>query len=236
MIITNITEKTLVKNLSKSEQIIKQTYKIRPIPFQRGYKFIKGNYPILLSAPHAARTIQKGKIKLRENYVGAFVQNLSKICRVYGIYTTNIIHDPNSNNSSKYKIKIKQLIEKGLIKLVIDIHGLHKSQEFDVDIGTYNYQSILGNIKIIDILKKSFNKNGFENISENFFTTTIKDTVTNFSYNNGIPAVQLEINKSSRNLNIQKNSTFRMFKALYEAVETLKADFVEVDKNCLSTL
>jgi hypothetical protein len=229
MIIPNITEEIIVKKLTNSEQIIRQTYKLRPFPLQRGYKVIRGEYPVLLSAPHAARTIREGKIKLRENYVGSFVQNLSKICKVYGIYTTNIIHDPNYNNSSKYKTKIKQLIEKGFIKIVIDIHGLNQSRRYDVDIGTYNNQSILENTEIVNILKTCFNRYGFQEISENIFTSTKKDTITNFSYKNGIPAVQLEIHKSCRNISIQKYRTICMFKAIYEAVETIKADFAEED-------
>jgi len=226
-----ISDEVILKSLANSEQLIKQNYKIKPLPFQKGYRFIRGEFPILLSAPHAARTIRNGKIRIRENYVGSFVHNLSKFCNVYGIYTTNIILDPNRYDSSKYKKKIKKLIDESYIKLVVDIHGSHASHKFDVDIGTYDSRSLLGNKKFIKIFKSNFKKYGFNEISENFFTQVVNDTVTRFSYILGTPALQLEIPKSNRDLENEKDNTLRMFKALYEAIETIKEDFAGVNNN-----
>lgn len=231
----NISKETLVTNLSNSEQLILQTYKLRPLPFQRGYKFIKGKYPILLSAPHSARTIREGDIKLREIYVGSFVQLLSKMCNVYGIYTTNIIIDPNSNNLSCYKRKIKSLIDKNLIKFVLDIHGAVDSYGFDIDIGTYKTKSLLGKKKIVNIFKRSFTSYGFSNISTDFFTSKPNDTITRFSSSNKIPAVQLEIPRQIRNLKKNTYKTIQMFNALHEIIETLKLDFTGGRKPYLST-
>ena len=229
ILIMNVSDATILQNLVNSEQLIKQSFKLRPIPFQSGYRFIKGKFPILLSAPHAARTIRDGGLKIRENYVGSFVHILSKQCEVYGIYTTHIIIDPNRYDLSNYKQKIKKLIDNRDIKLVIDIHGLHKSHTFDVDIGTYNYTSVLGNQKIIEHLKSSFKKHGFKKISENFFTRKSRDTITSFSYKLGVPSLQLEIHKSHRYLRFEKENALRMFKALYEAIETIKQNFAEVE-------
>lgn len=225
----NISDTTILRNLIYSEQLIKQSFKLRPIPFQSGYRFIKGKFPILLSAPHAARTIRDDGLKIRENYVGSFVHILSEQCEVYGIYTTHIIIDPNRYNFSKYKKKIKKLIDNHEIKLVIDIHGSHKSHTFDVDIGTYNYASVLGNQKIVEHLKSSFKKHGFEKISENFFTQKPRDTITRFSYKLGVPSLQLEIHRSHRYLRFEKENAIRMFKALYEAIKTIKQDFTEAE-------
>ena len=149
----SLSDEVIANNLLNAERLIKQNFNLKPIPLQKGYKFIKGKYPILLSAPHASRTIKNDKIKIRENYVGSFVQNLSKTCEVYGIYTIYKISDPNYYNLSSYKKKIKKLIDENEIKLVLDIHGSHKYHTFDVDIGTYNHNSILGNKKLIKILK-----------------------------------------------------------------------------------
>jgi len=227
----NVSDEELLENLIASERLIVQNLNLRPIPFQRGYRFIKGKSPILLSAPHAARTVRHGKVRTREQYVGSFVCNLSRFCKVYGMCTTHIIPDPNRYDSSKYKAKIKKLIDNNEIKLVMDIHGSSDHHRFDVDIGTYNYKSILGNRKIVKILKSSFKKHGFENISENFFTRIPRNTVTLFSYKLGIPSVQLEIQKSNRYPRYEKENTLRMFKALFEAIEEIKTDFVEVNNN-----
>ena len=223
-----LSDESLLNNLLNSEMLIKQSYKIKPLPFQKGYKVVKGEFPILLSAPHSARTIRSGEVRIRENYVGSFVHSLSKLCKVFAIYTTNIILDPNRYDSSKYKKKIKKLIDESNIKFVIDIHGSSNTHKFDIDIGTYDSKSLLGNKKYIEIFKSSLKKYGFNSISENFFTRIINDTVTRFSYALGVPALQLEISKSSRDLRNEKDNTLRMFKALYEAIETIKEDFVGV--------
>ena len=227
----NFSDKIIANNLLNTERLIIQNYNIRPLPLQKGYNFIKGKFPILLSAPHAARTIKNEKIKIRENYVGSFVHNLSKACEVYGIYTINIINDPNHYLYSNYKNKIKKLINNRKIKFVLDIHGSDKYHKFDVDIGTYNHNSILGNKELVKILILSFKNYGFKKISENFFTKTHKDTITRFSYHLGIPSIQLEINKSNRYLRFEKENTLRMYKALFEAIKKIKEDFLEINNN-----
>jgi len=44
-------------------------------------------------------------------------------------------------------------------------------------------------------------------------------------------SVQLEIQKSNRYPRYEKENTLRMFKALFEAIEEIKTDFVEVNNN-----
>ena len=227
----NESDEELLENLIYSERLIMQSINLKPIPFQKGYKFIKGKFPILLSAPHAARTIRNGEVRTRELFVGSFVNNLSKSCKVYGIYTTHIVPDPNRYNFSNYKTKIKKIIDNNEIKFVLDVHGSSDHHIFDVDIGTYNYKSLHGNLEIVKIIKSSLRKYGFEKISENFFTKTPRNTVTFFSYCLGIPSLQLEIQKSNRYPRYKKDNTLKMFKALIEIIEELKTGFVEVNSN-----
>lgn len=66
------------------------------------FKIIKGDMPILLSAPHAVKQIREGKIKEEDRLTGAIVEYLCIKTGTNGIVRTyNHNDDPNYENTGK---------------------------------------------------------------------------------------------------------------------------------------
>ena len=93
--------------------------------------------PVLISAPHGARTFRKNKTEVwheEDEYTAGLALLLGELCKVSVVATTfkNKAYDPNhtQNDGVSYKKAIGSLIEDGDVRFVIDLHGaaLHSSR------------------------------------------------------------------------------------------------------------
>ena len=164
------------------------------------YIVLKGNIPILLSAPHTMlQTREDGTQKLNEPYTKAISLYLNKYSNVYSIVKNNDTGiDSNRDNYDKYNVELRRLIKDNNIKLVIDIHGASSDREFDIEFGTLN--NLSADYSTIKELEEAFTENGITNIIHNepFKGGAITQGVYALT---DVDVIQLEINGKYRDYN-----------------------------------
>ena len=167
---------------------------------ENDFIILKGNIPILFSAPHTMiQNREDGTIKFNEPYTKAILLYLNKYFRTYSIIKnidTGI--DSNRDNYDKYNVEMRRLIKEHNIKLVIDIHGAAKEREFEVEFGTLN--NLSADFSTIKELEEAFTENGITNISYNepFKGGAITQGIFGLT---DIDVIQLEINQKFRDSN-----------------------------------
>lgn len=169
-------------------------------PIETDYIIIKGNIPILFSAPHTMEQIREdGSLKYSEPYTKAISLYLNKYYNTYSIiknHDTGI--DSNRDNYDEYNVEMRRLIKDNNIKLVIDLHGSAKERDFDVEFGTLN--NLTADYSTIKELEEAFIENGIDNIKHN--DPFKGGAITQGLYSiEDIDIIQLEINGHYRDPN-----------------------------------
>jgi hypothetical protein len=161
---------------------------------------LKGNTPILLSAPHTMlQTREDGTQKLNEPYTKAISLYFNKYSNVYSIVKNNDTGiDSNRDNYDKYNVELRRLIKDNNIKLVIDIHGASSDRDFVVGFGTLN--NLSADYSTIKELEEAFTENGITNVIHNepFKGGAITQGVYALT---DVDVIQLEINGKYRDYN-----------------------------------
>ena len=166
-----------------------------------GMIFLRGDAPILVTAPHATRHLRMNKQKQQEEYTGAISVILHSLTGAHALYThwaSKI--DPNFYDDSPFKKKLTKIVRKFGIKYVLDLHGTRGQRAEDIYPGIGNNREFLiGNDSCLRKLKESANSNGLVLGGLNVFPASIQMTVTKFVATKlGIPAIQIEINERLR--------------------------------------
>lgn len=174
--------------------------KLENKPIETDYIIIKGNIPILFSAPHTMEQIREdGSLKYSEPYTKAISLYLNKYYNTYSIiknHDTGI--DSNRDNYDEYNVEMRRLIKDNNIKLVIDLHGSAKERDFDVEFGTLN--NLTADYSTIKELEEAFIENGIDNIKHN--DPFKGGAITQGLYSiEDIDIIQLEINGHYRDPN-----------------------------------
>ncbi len=162
----------------------------------------EGSIPILISAPHGARHLRKGKWKEEDEYTASIAITLAEATRAYVIYVKNkTIEDPNYTKKTKYKDKVRDIIRDNGIKFLLDVHGVNKNRPFKICVGTRynnNNQSSCPTYKdTIEEALRDFQEPPIFNRRN--FKAKKKETVTSFARREcGIESAQVEINAKYR--------------------------------------
>jgi hypothetical protein len=185
--------------------------------------FSPGELPVLVSAPHAVRHYRQKKIKMSDQFTGSIVFLLNKLTGCQAIATTKLYGgDPNIDSPCIYKEKIAEICGRSKVKLVLDIHGAAREQEFDVDIGTNSGQTLLAKANMLGMLEHNFQDFGLSRISYDHFAAKGPNTIANYVARElRIPAVQLEINKQYRVPGQNPQGFHRLLGALVESIREL---------------
>jgi hypothetical protein len=113
---------------------------------KESFVLVKRNSLVLLSAPHGAKTYRNNDKEIwheEDEYTAGMAMLLGELTNSSVITTNykNTEYDPNNSDNDKvrYKLAIRDLIEKSGIRYVIDLHGaalhsrsLEKSQTIDL--------------------------------------------------------------------------------------------------------
>jgi hypothetical protein len=108
--------------------------------------------------------------------------------------------DSNYHRDTPFKGYLENYLDRYAPKLVVDIHTSNAMRPFDVETGTLDQLSWLGNTHWRDALHQTLANSGFT-ISDNqvFRGQGIHEdaqTITSFCHEKGVPAVQLEISSA----------------------------------------
>ncbi|MGD8228148.1 MAG: hypothetical protein PVH82_07080 [Desulfobacteraceae bacterium] len=162
----------------------------------------EGNIPILISAPHGARHLRKGKWKEEDEYTASIAMKLGEATGAHVIYVKNKTHeDPNYIKRARYKDKIREIVQGNGIKFLLDLHGVNKNRPFKLCVGTRynnNNQSSCPTYKdTIEEMLRGFQEPPIFNRRN--FKAKKKETVTSFAQKEcGIESAQVEINARYR--------------------------------------
>lgn len=98
------------------------------------FGMIKGEIPILISAPHGARHLRfsqedRSLWKEEDEYTAAIAIKLGQLTGAHVIYVKNkTVEDSNFEKVTRYKKAVKDVINKHSIRFLADIHGLDKDK------------------------------------------------------------------------------------------------------------
>jgi hypothetical protein len=162
------------------------------------FELVKGDVPVLVSAPHATKVFRENAWRFADGGgTAALAVQLHELNRVTVIHTIfRAPSDPNYYDDNDYKKTLGTLLQEAGVKLVLDIHGSDSRRPYDVDIGTLDGKSLMGHRELQEDLIRALQAHGIEAISSNFFAASKNHTVTRYSSEHGVPAMQLEINAS----------------------------------------
>lgn len=191
----------LKKRIEKYKEIFDE-YNQKYDRNQKSYEVIEGNIPILISAPHSVRQLRNGKIKGKDLNTGPIVIEIANQTKCFAIYKLfNNQDDANYDiEKNDYKEEVLKIISENNIKLFLDIHGAKDTNEFDIDIGTDNYNNLNGKREVIKKFIQVCNKNGIDNIGidKKFKANTLHTITKTVAVNTNIPCMQIEITKKYR--------------------------------------
>lgn len=164
------------------------------------YKYWQGCKPVLVTAPHSVRHVRKKKIKPSDIFTGSIAYFLFELTGCHSLALVKSYNgDPNYDQNCVFKEKIKDICSDNEIKLVIDLHGASRDRPFEIDLGTMNGKSLLGNREIKKLLMECFQEYGIEKITCNNLSADNQDTVTKYTACKlKIPSLQIEINRRLR--------------------------------------
>ena len=188
---------------------------------EKSFRVIKGNIPVIISAPHSVKQLREGRVKGAEYQTGAIASILSEETSCFAIYKTyNNQDDANYDiENNEYKEEIKKIIKENDIRILLDIHGAKDEHNFDIDLGTAYGENINNNIEILYKLKSYFKKYNIDNVTENkiFKADSIRTISKYINKETKIQCIQLEISWKYRNLDNLDNIE-RLTKSLKEFI------------------
>ena len=181
----------------------------------RYFRYIEGQIPIVISAPHGAKHYRRmegeGYWKKEDAYTSSLAIMLGQLTRAHVIYAKyKAGEDPNNDTRSTYKDFLKTVVKEHGIKFVIDLHGACGSQPFKIDVGTLSDTPGESSCPTFrPIIRKAFQ--GFEDrVFNKHFAASSCGTITSFVRNDlGIEAAQFEINARYRIVESRSNPSLK---------------------------
>lgn len=186
-----------------------------PPPGMQPFVSIQRNSPIILSAPHGARTFRNNNTEIwheEDEYTAGMALLLSEICQTSVIATTwrTEESDPNEHgeNRSGYKRALRQMVECGnpRPKWFIDLHGASQisprmAENQKVDLGTGRNSAYM-DAAIKEILVKKLDerlsKGAADRAGEKGWDAEGEHRMASFAKTLGLSSVQIEMKPGVR--------------------------------------
>lgn len=210
-------EKVSFKNYVKMRKKFLAEHQEEPFYYQLG------SSEILISAPHAVSQVRLGKPKYAEPGTVATTLILSnRLNANYIVRTSNLGDDPNFDQQSPYREKMKYIISVKGIKYLLDIHGLAKHRECDINLGIHLGENIKANEELFYKLEQSLKSAGFKVFVDQPFMAQSSTISSYFAKEFGIWTIQIEINSKITNESAYINKLNLLLNRLTEVFKTLK--------------
>lgn len=156
-----------------------------------------GPSKVLLVAGHATAQTREGEKKVADGGTGSLAWLLGQLTGCAVLATTFMSpSDPNYADDNTFKHELERLLTETHPALVLDLHASHPSRPYDVDFGTMEGASLLGQPDLLQDLVAALRLEGLGNFSQDRFAASKNATVTKFVTARGVPAMQLEVNST----------------------------------------
>lgn len=191
-----IIEPKLVRSSIAIEKQLNDRQGVPMPPGEESVKLVPGTQPIIITAPHSVRPFRNGKYRFSDGgATAAYAIALAELVGAHVIYANyENGTDPNYLDDNEFKRELAGLIEQVNPVLVLDIHGSNPMRSYDLDIGTMNGESLLGQEALVTDLIDTLAKEGIFSISYNRFSASKQQTIAKFASKRGVPTLQLEVN------------------------------------------
>lgn len=174
----------------------KKAYK-EPVSDQSdGLIYIKGDKPVLVTAPHATAHVRLGKFKRQEFFTGALAVILHSLTGCHVLYSSNLSEiDPNYYEESAFKKRLADIARRFDIRFLIDLHGTGTGRDSDIYPGIGRDKAfLLGGERYFDALQSAAEPYSISIGGQDVFPAAKQMTVTKFSARElRVPSMQLEI-------------------------------------------
>ena len=153
---------------------------------------------VIVTAPHATCPRRNGKLRpFTDGGTGSLAEMLHRLADTTVIYTTFASpSDPNYYDNNEFKQTLAKIITERPPLIVLDLHVSHWSRPYDLDLGTMNGLSLLGQEQLLNRLLEVLRQEGLRNFSKNYFAAEEAMTVTKFVSKRGVPCIQLEFSST----------------------------------------
>ncbi|MDY6878343.1 MAG: hypothetical protein SWK90_19355 [Chloroflexota bacterium] len=218
-------------------------YNEAPPPSENPFVVVRRDSPVLLSAPHGARTYRnnrKEKWHEEDEYTAGMALLLSELCGTSAIATTWRIddYDPNWDQSCAYKDAMDALIREKHIRYVIDLHGaaLHSvklARAQTIDLGfrseketerSMDQQQVKVLENYLRVMDNSCDPACFV-VGRNRFAAKESRTITTFAYSQPVPGTQDRVQAIQIEMKPQVRIAHRFTTAtLYKSCGSYDAD------------
>lgn len=218
---SSIAESDPVEFSLSFENIHSYIYKEKAISSTDGLIYLKGDVPVLITAPHSTAHMRLGKLKRQEFYTGALAAMLHNSARCHAMYTNAISEiDPNYYDESQFKERLAEILTGSDIKLLIDLHGTGSGREADIFPGIgVEREFLLGKGNVINVLMSASENHSITLGSEEVFPAAKQMTVTKYAARkHGVPSIQLEIVREFRKPDDAPEDFIRLTKFLNEFI------------------
>lgn len=183
------------------ESKLKETYKIPTCGDCNGLIYIKGDKPVLVTAPHACAHVRMGKLKRQEFYTGVLSVLLHVFTGCHVLYANRLTGiDPNYYDDAPFKSKLANVLSTYDINFVIDLHGTGTERQYGIYPGIGQAgEFLLGKCEALSELRKRSLINEIDLGGLEVFPASKQMTVAKFVARNfSVPSMQLEINRALR--------------------------------------
>ncbi len=189
---------------------------------QEEYIFIKGEIPVILTAPHVKKYIKKGVCKSKDTNTDLIVKTIQKLTGCHIMYSNkDLDYDPNFDLENAFKTETVKYIKEHNIKYMINIYGLIDSAYSNIEIGTNNLKNLNYDEKILSTVKDIL-KMYIDNIKIDKRYKATKRTLSCYvNEKTSIKTFQIGIDFSHRNPKKSKRKFDSLIAALTSVVYTL---------------
>jgi hypothetical protein len=158
----------------------------------------EGDAPILVTAAHVTRPFREGAYRFEDGGgTGALARSLNRLTGASILYTVDASpSDPNYYDDNEFKQTLDRLIGQKHPRFLLDIHASSSHRPYEVDLGTMEGASLLGQPQLRADLVAALRAEGLANLSLDFFRAAKQQSITKFAAQHGVPAIQLEINST----------------------------------------
>lgn len=158
----------------------------------------EGDAPIVVTAPHVTRPFREGAYRFEDGGgTGAVARALNRLSGATALYTVDASpSDPNFYDDNEFKRTLERLLGTKHPRFLLDIHASHSHRPYDVDLGTMDGASLLGQPQMLNDLATALRAEGLANVSIDYFRAEKQQSDVKFAVAHGVPAIQLEINST----------------------------------------
>jgi len=175
------------------------------------FGIVKGNIPILLSAPHGAKHLRNGTWKGEDEYTAALAIKLGELTGASVIFVKNKTdEDSNWLPHTRYKDAIRQVVHEQGIEFLADIHGADIGRNYKVSVGIIDAKDMerCSCPRCKPIIEEAFRNFQSPLFHLDAFTAEAPETVTSLARHVCcIEAAQFEINARYRIVERKPDST-----------------------------